>query len=134
MNPIHIKFDCLPFRELRPNEARRQGHWAVRSQVSHIARTQAYILGTDLHFKGPPLELFQLDVIFTLPTKRRIDLDGLFSAAKSWIDGIVDAKLLLNDDWWHMKKITISAKYEKGVEQTEFIITEIKENKDGTRR
>jgi len=64
-----------------------------------------------------------LEIIFTLSSKRVRDLDGLLGACKPWIDGLVDAGVLLKDDCWHLQKIAFWAEYKKGEEGTEFIIT-----------
>jgi hypothetical protein len=90
--------------------------------VEAIAREESYLMSKSV--KPPePIECSTLEIIFTLSSKRVRDLDGLLGACKPWIDGLVDAGVLLKDDCWHLQKIAFWAEYKKGEEGTEFIIT-----------
>jgi len=40
---------------------------------------------------------------FIVTNKRRRDIDGLLGACKPFQDGLVDAGILLDDDWQHLQ-------------------------------
>ncbi len=123
LREVRVLFDHLPFSELYPN-ALRSTHWAVRSEAQGVARTEALIAGKKLKVKLP-IELCEVEEIFTIPTRRHMDIEGIMGAAKAWLDGIVDSGIIPDDDWKHVRKLSGSVVYEKGVEKTEIIIREV---------
>ena len=62
-----------------------------------------------------------LEVEFTFATKIRHDLDNYSGGCKEIIDGFVDVGLCNADDYFHIKSLTTTASYEKGV--TKMIFT-----------
>lgn len=63
---------------------------------------------------------------FTFKDKRRRDLDNYLStSAKLIIDGLTQAdgnNMIVDDSYTNIKKISASAKYEKGIEELKIII------------
>ncbi len=119
--PIKIIFPELPYTELRSNY-HKINYWYRRAEVSKIAREEAYLLGREVR-PSKPLEHCEIEEVFTIPTRRRMDVEGLMGGAKPWIDGLKDAGLIVDDDWGHVRRLSGRIVYQKGVEQTEIIIT-----------
>jgi len=120
---ITIAFARLPYSELLPNNLRRT-HWAVRSSVSATARKEAYYLGKEIPYKAP-IEHCEIEEVFTVPTRKTRDIESLLGAAKPWIDGLVDAGIIVDDSCWHVHRLSGSVKHKKGVEKTEIRIKEL---------
>lgn len=120
---VTINFPTLPYRELLPNNL-RSTHWSVRAEVSRIAREEARIRGKEQKLSSP-IQLCEVEEVFTVPTKRRADLESCMSACKAWVDGLQDAKIIENDDCFHLLKLSGRVEYEKGVEGTRIVIREI---------
>lgn len=127
---IVITFPCLPPSELMPNNL-RSPHWSVRSRVQKAARREATIevaaqvyrvLELPAVITPGPFAHCEVEEHFTVPTKKRVDVEGLMGAAKAWLDGIVDAGILSDDGWQCVKKLSGSVRYEKGVSRTEIVI------------
>lgn len=55
------------------------------------------------HADVEPWELSRISMQFWFKDKRRRDLLNAVAAMKSAIDGIVDAGLMVDDDWQHMR-------------------------------
>lgn len=122
---ISIFFDSLPPAELHPNY-RKTNFWAVRARVSKKAREQAENAAFDQDkVDVNSIQRCEITEIFTFPTRRRMDLEGCMVACKSWIDGLTDAGVIVNDDWSHVVKLTGVPRYEKGTSQTQIIITPV---------
>jgi hypothetical protein len=121
---LKIRFDCLPPSELRANN-HSSNYWYRRADASRLARNYAYILGKKLHLRKP-VKTCEIEEVFTVPAKRRIDVEGLLGAAKPWIDGLQDAGVIENDDWQHVRRLSGRVIYKKGIEQTEIVIKELK--------
>lgn len=123
MREVRVVFDHHPLPVLFPNNLRRL-HWAVRNEAEDASRLEAKIAAVKLKVK-PPIELCEVEEVFTIPTRRRMDIDGIVGAAKPWLDGIVDAGIIPDDDWKHVRKLYGSIVYEKGVTKSEIIIREV---------
>jgi len=120
---IKITIPGLPYTPLRSNY-HKGNFWFTRAKWSAIAREEAFALGKEQHLKEP-ITSCKIEEVFTVPTKRRIDIEGLMGACKPWIDGLVDAGIIIDDSWKYVKRLSGRIVYEKGVEQTEIIITPI---------
>ena len=129
MTRLSFIFPELPYSELNPNNLRRT-HWSNRAGVEAMAREEARLLAIHSRVPRLELELVEVEYIFTLPDKHSRDLDNLAGACKPWLDGLVDAGILIKDDCWHVKKLTAGVRYQKGVQQTEIIINEVKEDEE----
>lgn len=76
-------------------------------------------------YYGMMIEDCELEFLFTFGDKRRRDLDNYIStSAKLLQDGLTDAEgigMIVDDDYFHIHRISASARYEKGVTQLEII-------------
>lgn len=85
----------LPPPELFPN-ALRSLHWAVRSNVEKASRDEAgWIAKMEWHDK--PMEKVEVTYLFTQKDKRVRDTEALVSAAKPFLDGMIDVGVLMSD-------------------------------------
>lgn len=79
-----------------------------------------------LEYDNLEIDNCEIEFYFTFPDKRRRDLDNYLStSAKLIIDGLTKAdgnNMIIDDSYNNIKKISASAKYEKGVSKTEIII------------
>lgn len=100
-----IRIPMAPPSALLPNQAAKQAHWgtrqAARSECREVARYAAMELAPPTPFPGPVH--LTLHIAYGVDPKtgraRQLpDLDGSISAAKSFIDGIVDARIIYDDD------------------------------------
>lgn len=124
---ITVNFDTLPYSELNPNNLRRE-HWSKRSEVTQTAREEAKLLGLQaVRAQGVvvlPFQTCEIEEVFYVPTRRKIDIRNLSSACKAWEDGLVDAGVMAADDCWHVLRVTSRVIYRKGKEGTQITITE----------
>ncbi|MAH46901.1 hypothetical protein CMI37_13810 [Candidatus Pacearchaeota archaeon] len=105
---LKIGFGQLPYPELYPNALRRL-HWRQRAEISKQARQEAYYVASgDIrqYLRGRPIKRAEVEIQFISKIYRTRDIDGLLSACKAWLDGLVDAGVLVNDDGWHIVKLT----------------------------
>lgn len=61
-----------------------------------------------------------LAIHFTFPTKVRHDLDNVLAGIKEYLDSFTEMGTIVDDDYLHIKSITSSASYEKGVSKMIF--------------
>jgi len=123
MNKVTVIFDDLPYVELRANY-HKSNFWGERSESTRIARAEAYARCKNIVILKT-IERCEIEEVFTIPTKRRMDIEGLMFAVKPWIDGIVDAQIIVDDSWQYVKKLSGRIVYKKGERHTEIIITEV---------
>ncbi len=126
-NRIVITFDDLPYVELRANY-HKSNFWAERSSSTKLARQEAYILGLSYKRFLPdfdPVQSCEIEEVFTVDNKLRRDIEGLMYGCKAFIDGLVDAGILVDDSWKHVRKLTGGIVFKKGYRKTEIIITEV---------
>jgi Holliday junction resolvase RusA-like endonuclease len=87
-----------PPRELWPNVGRKT-HWAARGRVAKAYREQVYLIAhevtTDLWMATKATLTVQA---YHDHEGRRPDADGVLSAIKAGVDGMVDAGLFADDD------------------------------------
>lgn len=120
MRRLEIVFDNLPPSELYPNRL-RSIHWSVRSKVEAQALNDAFYLTKDAMKKWEIPTKVKVYFEFTVKDKRRRDIDGMVSACKPYLDGLVKAGAIPDDDCWHLELGgTIVVKGNK--EQTKLII------------
>ncbi len=125
MKSYSFYFDTLPYRQLNPNNMRRN-HWGVHSQVAAIAREEAYLTARNAlppNFKT--IQHCEIEEIFTVSNHRVMDIEGQMAACKPWIDGLVDAKVMINDDWQHVHRLSGSFRFDSGKEGTEIRVIEV---------
>lgn len=123
MKMINITFDDLPYYELRANY-HKSNFWAQRAESTRMARAESYARCRNIVILKT-IERCEIEEVFTVATKRRMDIEGLMFAVKPWIDGIVDAQIIRDDSWQYVRKLSGKIVYKKGCRQTEIIITEL---------
>jgi len=124
-SPIVITFNHLPDRRLHPNH-RKSNFWAQRSKAAKEARDEAvFAAGPLAGVGGKPIQCCEIEEVFTVPTMRRCDVEGMMAASKAWVDGIVSAGVIVDDDWKHVVRLSGRIKYERGVSRTEVIIRQV---------
>ncbi len=123
-NAIEISFEKWPARALLPNQAGKKLHWAERSELRHAAKEEAYFRA--LNKLDKPFERATIDIFVTAGDKRQRDLDGFVSACKPWIDGLVLAGIIKDDNYFAVPKISITFQG-VGKENVTLVITELKE-------
>ncbi len=99
MNEIIIRFDHLPNRGLSPNA---RNHWTTKSKLVHTARDESFGLAQEIMSGWVAPEQAVISYRFIVTDHRRRDLDNLLSSCKSWLDGLRDAGVLVDDDCWHL--------------------------------
>lgn len=92
--------------------------------MTKTAREEAYILGKQKGF-GKPMKRATILEVFTAPTMHRMDIEGQMASCKAWIDGLVDAGIIEDDDWTHILRMSGYIVYKKGVEGTDITLTEV---------
>jgi hypothetical protein len=96
--------------------------------LTAIARDEAYKLAVDYRNKRPgfsKIDICTIEEVFIVDKNNRRDIEGLMIAVKPWIDGIVDAGIIVDDSWQHVRKLIGGIVYKKGERYTEIIITEV---------
>ena len=110
MNSATINFDHWPDKALFPNQAGNTLHWSQRSELRRIAKEEAYWLARKV-LAGPcenyPFEKANILIRVTAKDRRKRDLDGFLSAIKPFLDGIVEAGVLEDDNYFCVSEITI---------------------------
>ena len=97
-NAIVIEFEKWPDRGLFTNEAGNTLHWGPRNELRHEAREEAYWRAYDKLEK--PFEHAHIQVFITAGDRRKRDLEGFGNAVKPWIDGLVDACIVKDDNYF----------------------------------
>jgi hypothetical protein len=118
---IKVTFPELPYVELRAN-FHRTNFWFTRMEITKIAREEAFLLGKQQVHLTKPIDRCEIEEVFTVPARRRMDVENLMGACKPWVDGLVDSGIIVDDGWEHVRKLSGQVIYKKGVEQTEIII------------
>lgn len=121
--PISIIFPELPYVELRPNYSNRKNFFK-KAECIKIAREEAYLLGLDV-VPPHPIEMCEIEEVFTVPTRARRDIENFMAGCKAWLDGIHDAGIIAEDDWHHVRRLSGGVVYKKNVAQTEIIVRPI---------
>ena len=125
---IELSIPFLPALELSSNR-RRTTHWTLQSKATKKTKTDfALFIQPQLNRKyadvlqnAPYSGRFAVEVTLTFPNKRKRDVDGMVPMIKPLLD-IFTGYLWVDDSMDIVHKLTIAAKYEKGIERTEIII------------
>lgn len=72
-----------------------------------------------------PWERVEVGIVFYHSTTRRRDQDNAMGSLKSAYDGIVDAGLVVDDDYDHMRRTSPSFLHDKDYPRVEITITRI---------
>ena len=119
---VEITFPKWPARALFPNQAGKKLHWAERSKLRHTAKEEAYFRA--LNKLDKPFEKAEIDIFVTAGDKRQRDLDGFVSVCKPWIDGLVLAGIIKDDNYFVVSKQSITFQG-VGEESVTIIVTEL---------
>ncbi len=106
-----------------PNLANARMHWAVRMRVVREARALAKILGQNARqLAGWPVPS-HATVRAEMHVSRLRDPDGATASLKPWLDGLVDARVIANDDPAHCTLLpVVQVPCRKGFERTEWSV------------
>lgn len=110
---IDFDLDTVPIRGQNAHD-----HWRNRQQHSKHVRTRVAWLAK-AKMPAVPFDNGPVHVRFTLlaPDRRRRDPDGLATACKPVLDGLVDAGWMPDDSWHHVDAVTYSCFPAKDVAQ-----------------
>ena len=112
---MRIALGHLPLPELNPN---KKLHHMKKYFFIQQAKEEAMIRAIQA---GRPMEPFKkahITITFIAKDKRRRDLDNLFASMKAYIDGIVHAGVLEDDDADH---VSYTIQFERGEEDNTII-------------
>ncbi|KKK53980.1 hypothetical protein LCGC14_3089340 [marine sediment metagenome] len=88
-----ITFPFLPAKETSPNA---RGHWRKRYAAVHKLREDTFMVA--MSQQAPAFtEKVLISITYVVATKRHRDGDNWLAMAKGMIDGLVDAKVLVDD-------------------------------------
>jgi hypothetical protein len=122
---VIVTFDSLPPSELYKNKI-ESSHWRVRHSATKAARQEGLIAAGPLAgVGGKAIQICKIEVVVTMPDNRDRDLSGMLCACNAWIDGIVDAGVIVDDKCKNVRGLSIRPVWEKGVSKTQIIITEL---------
>ena len=97
---MKIELGHLPDPDLNPN---RTMHHIKKWKAKSIAKQEAYMLClVSGQVPATPHERVLISITFISSDKKRRDLDNLFASMKAYIDGIVDAKVMKDDNIQHV--------------------------------
>ena len=102
----------LPDMRLSMN-GRNNLYYHVRNDLVVTERKYAWGSATEINPNATPIDPAEVHFIFTVISYRRRDVDGLQSAAKAWLDGLVDAHWLQDDSFPHIVKIVTEVRKDK---------------------
>jgi len=101
----------LPWFDPRLN-AHNKGHWRAKSPVVKVARQTAKsemcrLLGRERSSKKEPgwkpWNRAEMWYTFHMPDAIRRDVANMIQQTKPYIDGIIDAGLIVDDSWQHLR-------------------------------
>ncbi len=90
----------LPPKGLYPND---RPHHQAKAQATKGYRRTAYVLALAAGVESGPWELATVRAAFFFKADRRRDDVNFLAALKPAYDGLVDAGLLEDDDWKHLR-------------------------------
>lgn len=97
---LRIRIPSLPPAEYSANKSRGAA-WGRQFRVSHGKRGAAaeiHALVIEQGWQGEPIEKAVVKVTFGLPDRRKRDHSGLIERFKPWLDGLVTAGVLVDDN------------------------------------
>ena len=115
---MKIELDRLPDPDLSPNK--RLHHMALY-KAKAAAKMDAVMLVLSQGKPPRPYEKAHITITWEATDKRRRDTDNLFSSMKAYIDGLVEAGLLVDDD---AMRVSYTLRYERGTRNNTIIEVE----------
>ena len=105
MRKMIIELGQFPDARLSPNS---RVHWTKSAEAKREARARAKALAWEQVRPNPPFEKAHITITFVAKDRRPHDLDNLFSGMKSYVDGLRDAGIIVNDT---ASRISYTPKY-----------------------
>lgn len=101
-----------------------KGHWRKKASATKTMRYQACVLAMATG-KVPkePWTQARIDYAFFLASDRRTDEANLIQRCKPYVDGIVDAGIILDDNWRALKTGSIVVSVDRKNPRVEITIT-----------
>lgn len=112
----------LPPKELSPNAGKKQNVHKI-NRITKKAQSDTIAYVREQIPMGKPLEHATVTVQFIKPTRGRRDLDNLIAAAKPYMDGLVLAGVIVDDNSDVIKTVYPDILYEKGISKTIIEVT-----------
>ena len=106
-----------------------KGHWREKAAATKRCRQGAYTVATaQLNRRTPPMWAHAtISYRFFLPDDRRRDAANLVSACKGYIDGIVDAAIIVDDDWKILSIGSVKCELDRDNPRVEITLAAIQE-------
>ena len=127
MRSVRLELPSLPPVEYSANRS-RGAPWQRQYRVSHGKRgavEEIVALIREQGWQGPAMKKAEVSVTFYLPDRRRRDPLGLWERMKPWMDGVVESKVLKDDDLATIGFPTATWEYRKGRPGTVMVVKEI---------
>lgn len=116
---IRIDFPSLP-KGVSLNHRSESYH--PRSKAARAAREEAIAAAAEVGATGRGLAEYDLHLHFFLPTRHTRDPMGLVEKAKPWVDGLVQAGVLVDDSWREMTGLHVTHELRPGKPGTAIVI------------
>lgn len=110
----------LPPRELSPNA---RVHWSVRNRATQEAKDLVVCAVLEQQARGKPLDHATVKLTFIKPRRGRRDKDNLIAAAKPYMDGLVLAGVIVDDNSDVIDTPEPEIIYQKGISKTIIEVT-----------
>jgi Holliday junction resolvase RusA-like endonuclease len=105
---MRIELGQLPDPALNPN---KRLHYMAIYAAKRNAKDGAIALVLEQGRPAVPYERAHITITWVAKDKRRRDVDNLFASMKGYIDGLVEAELIEDDDAMH---VSYTLRYERG--------------------
>ena len=105
---MRIELGHLPDRSLNPN---KRLHYMRVYTAKSDAKNEAIALVLEQGRPDTPYDKVHITITWVAKDKRRRDVDNLFASMKGYIDGLVEAELIVDDDAMH---VSYTLRYERG--------------------
>ena len=115
---MKIELDRLPDANLSPN---KRLHHMELYRAKAAAKMDAVMLVLSQGKPVRPYERAHITITWVAKDKRRRDTDNLFASMKAYIDGLVEAGLLADDD---AMRVSYTLRYERGTRDNTIIEVE----------
>jgi len=91
--------------------AHNKGSWLAKTAATKAARESGFILTKNELMTSPKIAgPVQLEIVFTVPNRRRRDLLNMAHSLKPYVDGVVDAGGIEDDSWEVLNRVMITVK------------------------
>ena len=118
----------LPNKMLSPNHTVGSiGGRMAKAQAIKSYRQNAWLATLAHVAEGhvSPMQSAQVTLTFHLPDQRRRDIGNLEASMKPAYDGLVDAGLIVDDDYLHLRHLPSTIEIDKGNPRVEITVTRV---------